>query len=202
MCSLEIWRRCQAKFPCLTGRHGDRERDGEKERLRDGESKRWRKGEREDEEGCIKTSVKEAKTEKKKEKERERKSSKSKNSREQRTERERGRETRKETENKNQRERGTECADAAFLVWTPQINNQQRFSRAVPGTGAYCQAPDQALPAPTVTPTPYHRPLPLNPQLAALLWGRIGGAACLPACSGRAGPGTLPQGFCLFRIFD
>lgn len=49
-----------------------------------------------------------------------------------------------------------ECADAAFLVWTPQINNQQRFSRAVPGTGDYCQAP--ARPGPPCSQTPLHYP--------------------------------------------
>lgn len=161
MCLLGIQRRCQAKFPCLTGRHGDRERDGEKERQRDGQSERWRKGKK-----MRKVALKEAKTEKKKEKEWERKSSKSKNAREQRTERERGRETSKETENKNQRERGTECADAAFLVWTPQINNQQRFSRAVPGTGAYCQAPGQARPSllPPLPPPLTTAPHPATPS--------------------------------------
>lgn len=122
---------------------------------------------------------------------RERKSSKNKNAREQRTERgsERERDIQRNWEQEPERasERGTECADAVFLVWTPQINNQQRFSRAVPGTGAYCQAP--ARPGPPCSqryPHPSPMPPPFNPQLTALLWGRIGGAACLPVW---AGPG-------------
>lgn len=60
------------------------------------------------------------------------------------------------------RARGKECADVAFLVWTPQINNQQRFSRAVPGTGAYCQAPGQARPS---LPPPSPSPIAPRPAL-------------------------------------
>ena len=139
-------------------RQRERRRERKTERRSEWEMKKGEKNEK----GCIKRG----KTEKKKEKEWERKSSKSKNAREQRTERERGRETSKETENKNQRERGTECADAAFLVWTPQINNQQRFSRAVPGTGAYCQAPGQARPSllPPLPPPLTTAPHPATPS--------------------------------------
>lgn len=103
MCSLESWRHCQAKFPCLTGRHGHRERHGEGK-------------ERERERDRIKTSEKE--TKRKKEKKQERKSSKSKNAREQRTGREGARDIQRNLEQEPEREGegGTECADAAFLV--------------------------------------------------------------------------------------
>lgn len=46
-----------------------------------------------------------------------------------------------------------ECAEAALLVRTPQINNQQRFRRAVPGTGAWPPTRPSVRPA-------AHRPAP------------------------------------------
>lgn len=49
----------------------------------------------------------------------------------------------------------------------------------------------QRHPHPSPKPPPPHRPA-LGPNRRR----------CLPACLGRAGPGTLPQGFCLFRSFD
>lgn len=153
--------------------------------------------------------------EKKKENEQERKSNKSKNAREQRTERERGRETSRETENKNQKERG------GWRGWNVLT---RRFLSELPkliissGLAKPCQEqeptakpqPGQALPATTITPIPHASTPPtpppnthtLNTQPAARLWGLIGGAACLSACSGQAKSGTLPQGFCLFRSFD
>lgn len=97
---------------------------------------------------------------------------------------ERARDIQRNWEQEPERERGgVECADAAFLVWTPQINNQQRFGQAVPGTGAYCQAP--ARPGP---PCYHHYPHPscLNPPTHSIpspqpdSGGQIGGAACLP----------------------
>lgn len=71
MCSLESRRHCQAKFPCLTGRHGDRETEREK-------------GGKKGKERSNKNFCKRGEKEKRRSRE-ERESSKSKNAREQRT---------------------------------------------------------------------------------------------------------------------
>lgn len=89
-----------------------------------------------------------------------------------------------ESEIKNQSERARmECADAAFLVRTPQITNQLRFNRnrsllATPGPPCprcypHCSSPPPIDPAKGSAPVPNRRPVCdvlAEPYLATCHW--------------------------------
>lgn len=150
MCSLASLRHCQAKFPCLTGRHGGRETDTEKEKER----------------VPIQTSVKKTKRGKK-----EREGAREKVQQEQECkrakdrEREGARDIQRNWEQEPERERGERnVLTRRFLSELPKLIISS-------GLAEPCQEqeptakprPGQALPAPTVTPHPSALPTPPQP---------------------------------------